>query len=87
MRKTPPNQEPIMTFRYFYVYQLPQIGKRRTRDYEILSRPLDKVLGYLNFYSPWRQHILRSEPNTIWNAECLKDVQIILVTLKKREIF
>ncbi len=71
----------VAEYKYFRILELPQQGKRKTRDYVILTQR-GHLLGFIKFYSGWRQHVLQPESGTVWSKGCLEDVNVFLATLK-----
>ena len=39
-------------------------------EWEIRSKRGD-LLGYVDYYKPWRQHVFNPEPNTVLSHDCL----------------
>lgn len=59
-------------------------GKRKTLDYNIISKSSGDTLGCIMFYNKWRQHVFISKDDTYWNDRCLDDVSKFLKGLKKQ---
>lgn len=47
---------------------------RKTRIVKIVSIRSSDTLGHILWYGPWRQYAFFPERATIWNPECLRDV-------------
>jgi hypothetical protein len=39
------------------------------------------LLGWIKWFGRWRQYAFFSEPGTIWNPDCLKDVNDRIASL------
>ena len=75
--------EKIHTFEYIEIWQNPQEGKRKTRDYLVVNRKSNIIIAFIDYESGWRQHVLKPQPETIWSAGCLEDVIKFMKELKK----
>ena len=42
-----------------------------TRIYGVYYKTTGSILGYVNYYSQWKQYAFRPEPGTVWNTEGL----------------
>ena len=65
--------------KYIEFIQVPFKGK--TQRYEIVSNTTGNVLGRISWYGAWRQYTFSPAFETIWNKDCLKDVQDFLKQL------
>lgn len=70
-------------FQYFKITQLERVRKRKTVDFDIVSKSSGDVLGAIMYYNRWRQHIFISNKDVYWNEQCLNDVSEFLRELKK----
>jgi len=70
---------------HFTIYEEKQKGKRKTRDYKIVSKR-GADLGRVIFYNKWRQHVLEPEMDTLWSDDCLTEIQIFLRVLKRKKL-
>jgi hypothetical protein len=61
---------------------LPHPG-RKTRVIDIYSVSSSKRLGQIRWYSRWRQYTFFPDVLTIWNGECLDQIQDRLKMLNK----
>ena len=50
----------------------------KTKYFLILSKGFGSVLGYINWYGPWRKYCFTSMDNIVWDANCLNDVSAFL---------
>lgn len=55
---------------------------RKTRYVEIISLSQGLLLGTILWYGAWRQYVFEPEPDTVWNNDCLLDVQQVLAELR-----
>ena len=69
-------------YEYIRIVPLAQQKGRKTLDYDVVSNSSGELLGMIEWYNVWRQHCLSPEEGTIWNADCLADVQNFLAKLK-----
>ena len=42
--------------------------------YRIFNNRSGSQLGILSYYRPWKQYVFSSQPECVFNNECLKDV-------------
>jgi len=54
--------------------------KRKTLIFEIYS---NCVLGKIKWHAPWRKYCFFPEGNTIWDLNCLKEVNDFIVALMR----
>jgi hypothetical protein len=73
-----------LDYRYFGVQPIQQRPGRKTVDYTIIARDGD-LLGRIEWYAPWRQHVLAPTEGTVWSAGCLADVQHAIEKIKAHE--
>jgi len=64
---------PVKAFKYFEVFEIQRKKGRKTSDFEIVTLRGD-VLGRLEFYPSWRQHVLVADECAVWSSGCLLDV-------------
>ena len=67
--------EPVASYKYFDVFAEPKDLYRKTYRYRICTRRDEDIIGWIEWYGPWRQFCLCAEANTVWSAGCLQDVQ------------
>lgn len=67
--------------KYLYFREISFEGK--TKKFEVLSMNRGYILGRISFYPQWRQYIFSPSSETIWNKDCLKDIQNVLDKLTK----
>lgn len=63
----------MLKYDYFTVRAHEQKPGRKTVDYNVIARNGD-LLGMIEFYPRWRQHVLVPAANTAWSSGCLKDI-------------
>jgi hypothetical protein len=54
---------------------------KKTKVILVISKSKDWVLGEIRWYGSWRQYAFFPYPETIWNTECMKDVQECIARL------
>lgn len=63
--------------------QEPQVG-RKTMTWKVVTTTargdVPEHLGYIRWYSPWRQFCFYPAPRTIWNPACLDEVTAFIRT-------
>jgi hypothetical protein len=52
-----------------------------TQRFEVISINRGDILGRIQWYPPWRQYIFCPAFETLWNKDCLKDIQDFLQQL------
>lgn len=62
-----------MISKYLKFKQIPFKGK--TKRFEIISKSSGDILGRISWYSNWRQYTFSPSYPTVWNKDCLKDIQ------------
>ena len=62
--------------KYLEFKQVPYEGK--TKRFNIISKNSGDILGRISWYSPWRQYCFSPAFETIWNKDCLNDIQDFL---------
>ena len=76
----------LQHFRFFVVRAQEARPDRKTLDYSVVQR-LDaggERLGTIRWYGPWRQYCFFPEPDTVWSAGCLADVQTAIARIAQR---
>ena len=46
----------------------------KTKVISVDSKSSGARLAVIKWYGPWRQYVLEPESDTIWNRDCLEDV-------------
>jgi len=62
--------------KYLMFREVPYKGK--TKRFTVVSRNSGGTLGRISWYSPWRQYCFSPVFETVWNKDCLKDIQDFL---------
>ena len=75
----------VEQYKYFTVVVMPLVKNRITYDYELVTRHGD-VIGRIEYYNHWRQHVLCPSKNTVWSAGCLADVAECLAKIKNAKV-
>jgi len=65
--------------KYLEFKQVPYEGK--TKRFEVISKNHESVIGRISWYGAWRQYTFSPAFETVWNRECLKDIQDFLQNL------
>lgn len=65
--------------KYLEFKQVPFKGK--TKRFEVISKNNGYSLGRISWYGAWRQYTFSPAFETIWNKDCLKDIQDFLENL------
>ena len=69
-----------MNSKYLEFKQIPYEGK--TKRFEVISKKhCGIILGRISWYGAWRQYIFSPAFETVWNRDCLKDIQDFLQQL------
>ena len=55
--------------------------RQKTKIISIVNIHHDEVIGEIKWFSKWRQYCFSPNFNTIWNKECLEDVNSIIKEL------
>lgn len=65
--------------KYLIFDQIPFKGK--TKRFEIISKHSGYVLGRIAWYNAWRQYTFSPTSKTVWNRDCLEDINNFLQQL------
>jgi len=68
--------------KYLEFQQVPFKGK--TKKFKIISKKRNCFLGRIEWYSHYRQYSFAPMSFTVWNKECLKEIQEFLQELKEK---
>ena len=49
--------------------------KPKTSVYAVINIKLGNILGIIKWYSSWRQYCFFPESNTVFNKDCLSDIE------------
>jgi len=55
--------------------------KPKTKVIAVVSKSSEEELGRIEWFSRWRQYCFMPNGMTIWNTDCLKDIENLLTTL------
>ena len=75
--------EIVADYKYFFIRKIDRLGDRKTDIFYIVSKKSDGQLGMILWYGPWRAYVLCPDEDTVWNIECLKNINEFLEKLKK----
>ena len=56
----------------------------KTNGYTIVSKSNDNPLGYISWYSPWRQYCFYTIEEIVFNHDCLNYIKEYLMKLNKQ---
>lgn len=68
------NQSQLMKYKYITIKQVNDEVFEGKPVYRIYNNKTNKQLGIISFYKPWRDYVLSSQPECVFNSECLKDI-------------
>ena len=57
----------------------------KTCRYIIKSLNKGDILGYISWYSPWRQCVFKATATAVWSDGCLEEIRNFLNTLNKEK--
>lgn len=72
-----------LNYKYFGVQPKPQKPGRKTVDYTVINWR-GELLGTIEFYPSWRQHVLVPAEGTVWSQGCLLDICEALAAIRGR---
>jgi len=78
--KTPPKGQGRRMSKYLEFQLLEQ--KPKTKVIEVLSKEHGSSLGIIKWFNRWRQYAFFPENETIFNVECLNDIQSYIRELR-----
>lgn len=65
--------------KYLEFKQVPYEGK--TKRFEVISKNHGYSLGRISWLGKWRQYVFSPAFETVWNKDCLNDIQLFLDNL------
>jgi hypothetical protein len=69
-----------MDSKYMKAISIPdEIGEKA---WEIHSKRGDDLLGWIQYYEPWKQFVLSPETGTIFSTGCLQDIITFIDQIK-----
>jgi len=78
--KTPPKGQGGEISKYLEFQLLEQ--KPKTKVIEVLSKEHESSLGIIRWFNRWRQYAFFPESGTVFNVECLNDIQSYIRELR-----
>lgn len=57
--------------------------KPKTNKYEVYNKKSGDVLGWISWYSVWRQYVYEMEYQTVYSHDCLRVIADFLTELNK----
>ena len=67
--------------KYKYIHMDLLESGLKTNLYSVRTNSGNDGIGYIKWYSPWRQYCLFPRDDTVWNKGCLEDVNEFIQTL------
>ena len=64
-----------MESKYLWFNKQPKKPERKTDLFEVRSKLSGSILGYVHWYSQWRRYVFSPSSATIFDANCLADIQ------------
>lgn len=78
--------EAIKTTKYLRFDSYVVRGKK-TKTVSVLSIHHNQEIGKIKWYSAWRQYCFFPDNNTIWNKECLGEInEVIFMLMEERRL-
>jgi len=65
-------------YKYIYFDESDLFGRR----WIIKNNKTKNILGYLEFYKPWKQWVFSANENAVFNDQCLRDILDFMGQLK-----
>lgn len=65
-------------------FELDDHYEGKTERVIVVSKKYFDILGEIKWFGKWRQYAFFPDPHTVWNPECLEDVQACIDVLVKR---
>jgi|SRR5208283_2519091 len=75
--------ETIKETKYLIFVQLNRDKDRKTEVITINNRHHNITIGVIKWYSNWRQYCFFPNIETIWNIDCLNDINSVIADLMK----
>lgn len=63
-----------MAKKYIRFNEVNNPGKK-TRIFEVINLSGDYILGFIHWYTAWRQYIFEPLENTVYSSDCLIEIQ------------
>lgn len=71
----------VQSYEYIYMNWVGSSPSGKTQLYTIYASRDSALLGNIKWHGAWRQYTFLPEPNTLFSAGCLADVQDFLSSL------
>lgn len=65
----------------YLIFVLEDLPHRKTPIVQVRSRSNEALLGTIRWFGQWRQFCFYPQPLTIFNAGCMKDIQVEIAGL------
>lgn len=63
-----------MNTRYKFIHFEPS-GRTPRPVWSCINNRAGDVLAHLYWYQPWRQYVMQADPDAVFSADCLADIQ------------
>lgn len=70
-----------MTTKYLEIKDISFIGCRS--KYVVSNKKSNTIIGFIEYYAPWRQYVYAPSSDTIYSAGCLYDIQKFIEGIKE----
>ena len=64
-----------------YIYFIEIETEKKTKEFLIMNSSKEIQIGVIKWYSPWRQYCFFPENETIFNIDCLKNIEYFIKDL------
>lgn len=68
----------------YLAFELDDHYEGKTERVVVTAKKRLEILGEIKWFGRWRQYAFFPESHTVWNLECLDDIQVCIEVLKKR---
>jgi uncharacterized protein YprB with RNaseH-like and TPR domain len=55
--------------------------KQKTKVIAVMNKHHEEIIGMIKWFSRWRQYCFFPTNNTVWNINCLNDVNLVITML------
>ena len=71
-----------MDSKYMVAYKMPEPPGTKYKMWEIHSKRGDDLLGWIQYYEPWKEFVFSPETSTIFSTGCLQDIITFIDQIK-----
>ncbi len=65
-------------YKYIRMLEIEQANNRKTRKWNVCNVHSNDLIGWVDWYGPWRQYCFSPSAGTVFSAGCLADIQDFL---------